>query len=151
PSRWWGWVASVGRRVPRQGRDGGLGWELSQGVLLASLDASVPDGTEAVRRGGHELRGLHGLLEGLRLLEGQGARFHLRIEPRGRAHFLRDPRGDASELFPEERGALVRLRLLHHLPEASELNSVRVRRDFAGLRWKVLGCPVVDGDFAIRR
>src|SRR5256712_98684 len=142
-------VARVDRRVPRQGRGVELGSEVSQDVFQASLDESFPDGTEAVRRGGHELRGLHCLLERLRLLEGQGPRLHLRIESRGRAHFLRDPRGGASELFPEERGELVRLRFLHHLHESSELDSVRVRRGLVGPRRKVLGCPPLDRAFPI--
>src|SRR2546428_777272 len=136
-------VARIDRRVSSHRRCVELGSEVSQDVFQPSLDEPLPDRTEAVRWRGHELRGLHRFLKSLRLLEGQGPRFRLRIEAGGHAYFLRDARGDARELFPEERGKLVRLRLLHHLHEASELNSVRVRRGFVRLLRGGPRCPFV--------
>src|SRR2546422_1865678 len=61
------WVSRVDRGIPRERRGVELRSKISEDVLEAPLDEPFPDRTPTVRRRGHQLRGLHGIVERLRL------------------------------------------------------------------------------------
>ncbi len=143
-------VARVDGRFTGHGGCIKLRTEVPEDVLQPSFDESLADRAEAVRRRGHELRLLHGLVEGLRLLEAQAFRPQFRVQARGLADFLGDPRGDADELLLEERGEFVGLRLLHHLHEGPELDAVGVRRDRLRLWREFLRGPLEDQRLPVR-
>src|SRR2546422_7625767 len=67
-------ISRVDRGIPREGRGVELRSKISKDVLEASLDEPLPDRAEAVRRRGHQLRGLHRVMERLRLFEDEGFR-----------------------------------------------------------------------------
>src|SRR2546422_11703700 len=90
-------------------------------------------------------------MERLRLFQDEGLRLHVGVQPRGIADFLRDAGGHPHELLLQERGQLVGFRLLHHGHERAELDSMRMRRDFFGLRRQILRGPLEDDLFAFGR
>src|SRR5437867_357713 len=131
-------ISRVERGIPCEGRGVELRSKVSEDVLEASLDEPLPDRAEAVRRRGHQLRGLHRVMERLRLFEDEGFRLPVWVEAGGIADFLRDAGRHPHELLFEERSQLVGFRLLHHGHERAELDSMRMRRNFLRLRREIL-------------
>src|SRR3989441_1280367 len=145
------WISGIHCGIPRERRGIELRSKVPEDVLEAALDEPFPDRAEAVRRRGHQLRGLHGVVERFRLFEDEGLRLLVWVEARGIADFLRDAGRDPHELLLEERGQLVGFRLLHHGHERAELDAMRVRRNFLRLRREILRGPLEDDFFAFGR
>src|SRR5437867_3643077 len=114
-------ISRVDRGIPREGRGVELRSKVSEDVLEASLDEPLPDRAEAVRRRGHQLRGLHRVMERLRLFEDEGFRLPVWVEAGGIADFLRNAGRHPHELLFQKGRELVGLCLLDR--KSTRLNS----------------------------